>query len=67
MKIPPRVITSPEGRVIPATCELLEHFSREELRDYARSLGLPQGGTKPEIIARLLASGNATVLATLGD
>jgi len=56
-----------ETRIVPATRELLEHFSREELRDYARYFGLPQGGTKREIIERLVANGNATVLASLGN
>jgi len=67
MNITPGVIVSANGRVIPATRELLEYFNRDELRDYARSLGLPQGGTKQEVIERLISSGHATVLASLGD
>lgn len=36
--------------------EALEELSRDDLRDQLRALGLPTGGTKDELIDRLLAA-----------
>ena len=67
MRPPAPRLVSVQSRVIPATREVLEQFNRDELRDYASALGVLQGKTKREIIERLVATGQATVLVSLGD
>lgn len=56
-----------ETQVVPATKEALERFTREDLRNYAESLGVERGRNKIDTINNLLASGKATLLAQLGD
>ncbi len=53
-------------RVVPANREALSCFSRDHLRDYARSLGLTPGRTKQENIELILDSGKAKMVASLG-
>ncbi len=53
-------------KVVPATEEALREFSRDHLREYAKSLGITPGKTKDETIFLLLASGKAQVVASLG-
>lgn len=54
-------------RVVPVTYQGLDKFSRKDLEDYAKSIGVPCGKTKHHTINRLLNSGKATFLATLGN
>lgn len=54
-------------RVIPASKEALEKFTRDELREYAEGLGIERGQDKDDTIRNLLASGKATLCASLGD
>lgn len=54
-------------RIIRAVNKDLEAFTLEELREYAKSLNLPIGGNKKDVILHLLHSGKATICATLGD
>ncbi len=54
-------------KVIPASREALVEFSRDDLRDYAKSIGVKRGRDKDETILNLLASGHATLCASLGD
>lgn len=55
-------------RVIPATREMLDRFTAKELWGYAQSLGVySQFRTKDHVIGNLIASGRATICATLGD
>jgi hypothetical protein len=58
---------SAQSQVIPATCRELECFARDELRDYAKSIGVEIGQNKEDIIANLIESGRATICATLGN
>lgn len=59
--------TKPKQIPIPATRELLDQFSRDELRDYADQLGCDKGRMKQDTIHYLLASGRAALTATLGN
>lgn len=54
-------------KVIRAVNKDLEAFTREELREYAKTLDLPIGGNKKDVVLHLLHSGKATICATLGD
>lgn len=46
--------------------ELLDRFSREELRQYAKSLGVPTGSDKRDVIRNLLDSGKVILSISLG-
>ena len=55
-------------RVIPAHLDGLEKFPVKDLRGYAKCLGLDVTGmSKDEICEALVASGKATVCASLGN
>ncbi len=54
-------------RVISALYTNLEEFSHDELREYAKRLEVQRGRSKRDTIENLLASGKATICATLGD
>lgn len=54
-------------RVVPARVEALEKFPAKALKDYAYGLGSRRTRTKAEAIDWLLASGRATLCASLGD
>ena len=60
-------VTTAESQVIKATAEQLRAFTRDELRHYAKGLGLPVGQNKDNTIFILLQSGKATLCATLGN
>lgn len=60
----PMTITT---KVVPASKEALEKFTRQELRDYAKSLGVERGQDKEGTIRNLLKSGKATLCASLGN
>lgn len=53
--------------VVPATLVALNKFTREELREYAKSLNIERGQNKEDTIRNLLESGRATILVQLGD
>lgn len=63
-KVTARVVTT---HVVTAHLDALEKFTRQELRDYAKSLGVERGQNKRDTIRNLLLSGKATLLAQLGD
>jgi hypothetical protein len=46
---------------------MLGHFSRDELRDYARSIGVRTGRNKQDTITNLMESGKLSISVTLGD
>ncbi len=54
-------------RVVPASKEALEKFTRDDLRNYAKSLGVDQGQNKNDTIRNLIDSGKATLCASLGN
>lgn len=56
-----------ETKVVPASKEALEKFSRKALRDYADALEVPKGRSKEDTIQNLLDSGRATLCAALGN
>ena len=54
-------------KVVPASAEALRKFSREDLRDYAESIGVERGRNKEDTIRNLVKSGKATLCASLGN
>jgi hypothetical protein len=56
-----------ETQVVPAWAPALERFTREELREYAKSINVERGQNKHDTIRNLLESGRATMLVQLGD
>lgn len=54
-------------KVVPAGSEQLEKFSRDDLREYANDLGIETGRSKEDTIRNLIASGKATLCASLGN
>ena len=55
-------------RVVPATYSQLMAFSFNELKNYARALGVRvDGRSKAGTALNLMQSGKATLCATLGD
>jgi len=61
-KIQPR---SCEQQVFLATREILDRFTRDELRAYAKSLGVEIGRNKTHTIENLLRSGKALICGSL--
>lgn len=56
-----------ETRVVPATVDALMEFTRDDLRDYAETLDVDKGRNKSDTIRNLMASGKATLCASLGN
>ena len=54
-------------KVVPASAEALKKFSRNDLRNYAESLGVEAGRNKGDTIRNLINSGKATLCASLGN
>lgn len=50
----------------PGDKEILRQFTRQELREYAKVLGVKRGRDKSETINNLVASGLARVTVRLG-
>ena len=56
-----------EQQVVPAYAVQLWRFSLPALRAYAKALGVPVGRSKANVIENLVASGKATMCASLGN
>jgi hypothetical protein len=56
-----------EMRVIPADVASLMRFTRNELRQYAKDIGVDCGTKKFHTAHNLWISGKATLLVQLGD
>ncbi len=54
-------------RVVPATAEALAKFPVKDLKAYAMELTGQRAKNKAEAIGLLIASGRATLCASLGD
>ena len=54
-------------KVIRATLTNLHAFTRKELREYAKDLGVDMGRNKKDVIINLIVSGRATICASLGN
>jgi hypothetical protein len=52
-------------KLVPATAEQLRYFSRQDLRYFAKCVGIERGQNKEDTIRNLIASGKATICATL--
>jgi activator of HSP90 ATPase len=46
---------------------ILDHFSRDELREYARSIGVRTGRNKQDTITNLMVSDKLSISVSLGD
>jgi hypothetical protein len=46
---------------------ILDYFSRDELRDYARSIGVRTGRNKQDTITNLIESDKLSISVSLGD
>jgi hypothetical protein len=46
---------------------ILDYFSRDELRDYARSIGVRIGKNKQDTITNLMESYKLSISVSLGD
>lgn len=63
----PAQLTPRKSIVVPAKPIVLQSFTRDELRDYAKSLGVQVGRDKITTIDNLWKSGRATVRVSLGE
>lgn len=54
-------------RVVPASQSALDKFTRDHLRSYAKNIGVECGRSKQDTIRNLIASGKATLCASLGN
>lgn len=63
-------VTQAQSVVIPCshvTYATFAAFSKDELRRYAKSIGVKIGRSKIDVIVNLVESGKASICATLGN